>query len=254
MLSVRLTAALLYIFISFPGYAATPQTGPEADWRQISRILAGKGLSANWRDEHGHSVMYFHLHYGSERKVLELLRKIPRRQIVMEGHGRLMHLAVLHGSQSVVAELLRRGESPNATTSERPPLALAVAAGHLEIIRMLVKAGARIGPTAETDDLFTSAFRHGNGLAANLLVDLGAPLARHIGKPSEAPVVREAINGADERSLMLLAELGFNLHVRHEDGESNCFYAARQGQQAEAAFSSTLRMYRLPDCPASPSK
>lgn len=87
--------------------ASNASDAPEDNWAELSRLLRSYDVSPDWRDAHGHSILYLHLLYGSEEVVVRRLRtrEAVRTKARMEGGDRLMEVAIRLGSQAVVRTL-----------------------------------------------------------------------------------------------------------------------------------------------------
>ena len=79
---------------------------------------------------------------------LDDVKRILPRADATDRH-RALALAAQSGHAGVVAELLDAGEDPNrfnppGTHAHTPPIHQAIAAGHLDVVKLLVDRGARL--------------------------------------------------------------------------------------------------------------
>jgi hypothetical protein len=223
--SMVLGIVLLLIGVS-PGEASVPPSYPERDWRALSTLLADKSISPSWRAPDGRSIVSLQLLYGSEERAIALLKKGKRSGVPYEG---LMSLAVVRGSQRMVQTLLSVGETPNAASGQQEsPLMEAAYFGHLEIMRMLIKAGADINyVNAKMQGAVHRALQKGGSMAVNILIDAGLDLERYKADELKNSLVFQAIDGGDWEALYLFVERGFELNSRRDDGQTPLTYSVR---------------------------
>lgn len=83
------------------------------------------------------------------------LRKVAAGdlQVLFRDSAPILLRAVLDGEVDEVAKLLEAGENPNTPTLGRTPLAFAVESGNIQIIRLLLRAGAT-ADGAEVERIF----------------------------------------------------------------------------------------------------
>ena len=222
---------LLFVLESRNAAASSAPPYPEGDWSAVSEILKKGVNSARWRDPHGHSIVYFQMIYGSEVLAARYLRLQPRKSGRLEGDQRLLTLAILQGSQQVVRALLSTGESPNSMKQdEESPLMLATTYGHLEIMRMLIRAKADLSfSTGVEVDALYRALTSGNYFAASLLVDSGLRLEQYKFRPNEGGLIFHAIKGGSEDAVRLIISYGFHLNIPNAEGETPVTYAVLTG-------------------------
>lgn len=222
---------LLFLVVGGIGLASatTPDVSPEDDWQKLSALLADRTVSADWRDSHGHSIVYLQLLYGSEQAAVDYLQSDKPRKIRMEGNDRLMSAAIRVGSQRVVSALLSGGETPNSiAANNESPLMQATSLGRLEIMRMLLRAGAEIDYSINLGRRRAAvheALEHGETRALHLLIDAGLNLDRYRKEQSTDSLIFSAIVGGSPSSLHVLYENSFAMNGPHLNGETPLTFA-----------------------------
>lgn len=207
-----------------------PLAGATAPWDDITRVLADQRISPEWRDGYGRGAAYYHLVFGSEDRALWYLRQ-------EKDHGRsqaddyLLDVAVMVGSQRVVQWLTDAGASMRAGERDSAsPLMLAAEAGHLEIMRMLLRKGA--DPDASIDGMTAAHFavRGKSAYSLSLLLDSGLDLQRLRRDKSGFNLLFFAIESGNRDSIETLIARDFRPNEPRRHGESPLHLASSTGQ------------------------
>lgn len=208
--------------LSFAEQRNVPVQGTEENWKSLEALLRRQDVSGDWRDDHGHSLVYLHLFFGSEKVAAELLRNSRQSGVWKESNVRLMNLAVVERSQAVVGALLKRGESPDAISDrEECPLELATLDGRLEIMRMLIRAGANLECShSKASNPLQTALKKGQWRAASLLIDAGANLKSMRSAPHQSSLLFYSIEGGSHKAIDVLIDHGFSVNIKDANGET----------------------------------
>lgn len=105
-----------------------------------------------------------------------------------------------------VAEAIRQGADVNAIWEDQTMLSAAVQIGDLELIRLLLAAGA--DPNRKNDDGTTALTWCGSSEIAALLLDAGASARYELGKKVDYSSLHHAAEDGDVARLQLLLERG----------------------------------------------
>lgn len=126
------------------------RTGPTALWSAVfrghaeaTRLLLDRGADPSGRDRHGASLLRRAVESGRP-EVVDLVLDCHAHGRVEEGPAEALVHAIDRGDARLVRHLLvRHGVSPDSRDAlRRTPVMLAAAAGRLEIVTILVEAGA----------------------------------------------------------------------------------------------------------------
>lgn len=127
-----------------------------------------------------------------------------------------LHYAVLYKREAALLRFLRNGQSPDGASHAQPPLCIAVAAGHVEIVQILCEAGANVnvacihnGETplhlavkTANDDILDILLQYNANLNARALYTGETPLHFAAARPESSHAVTELLkHGADYESL-----------------------------------------------------
>lgn len=160
----------------------------------------------------------------------------PTSSSVLSDSLHALSVAAATGDSQRVRALLARGVSPNPpwVSAERPaaPLHRAAERGHVQIIRLLLAAGANVdfGDRLGASPLHYAA-RAGHAEVARLLLDAGASASA--GTDAGVTALHEAAGSAAAGSLevvRLLLAHGASAEVRDFDGGLPLDYATRAGR------------------------
>ncbi len=108
------------------------------------------------------------------------------------------------------------GESPNTTHIKLYPLQIAIREGHVEIVRILITAGANINNGEEFSPIY-EAVSNENVAVVKLLVEVGVELNQPIDKDDNT-VLLEAVSVGNFEIVKLLVESGADPNVWGESG------------------------------------
>lgn len=104
------------------------------------------------------------------------------------------------------AEAIRQGADVNALWEDQTLLSAAVQIGHVELIRLLLSAGA--DPNRKNPDGTTALTWCGNAEITALLLDAGASARHELGKKVDFASLHNAADDGDVARLRLLLERG----------------------------------------------
>ncbi|WP_256081314.1 ankyrin repeat domain-containing protein [Massilia sp. YIM B04103] len=200
---------------------------PIAEWSDIQKLLVNQSISPEWRDCRGYSAAYYHLIYGSEQRAEQLILESRRIGIWIEGeHDRLLEIAIRQNSQRVVAALIKHGDSVSVDRFGFSPMQLAAALGRLEIVRMLLQAGA--DPFCKGclgQSPVEMALTYGHWRVVLLMRDSGVNIQNYLRDKNQWQLVFRAIDGKSLEGLIMLDKLGFSLIQQNIDGLTPFEYA-----------------------------
>jgi ankyrin repeat protein len=247
---MRVTAQIsLLLLVINAAEASLPARYPENNWRALSALLMDKSISADWKAPDGRSIIALQLLYGSEERAIALVRKKGKRNISkIDGDDGFMSLAISVGSQRMVQTLLSLGESSNAVRGiEEPPLMEAAYFGRLEIMRMLISAGADVNyANTVGEGAVHRALQRGHGMAFNILVDAGLNLEKLRADEVKDSLVHQAVYGGSLQAIQSLAENGFDLSSIRSNGDTPLTYAVTM--LASNSVVETLLSYGADPC------
>lgn len=208
---------------------AADRVDPEGDWRQLSALLAKSDIDPAWRDYRGRTLVYFYLRYGSEDLALSVLEASSRSTARMEGDQRLLDLAIREGSQRLVRRMLELGEMPNAITAlDQSPLIIAASLGRLEILRLLIKAGANVEYRLRGFSAAKAALGAGQERAFRYLAEAGFDLKAERAVMDGENLIFYAIAGNSVGAVLALDEAGFDVNRPRRNGLSPLLYSLQQ--------------------------
>ncbi|KAL6708878.1 hypothetical protein ACN47E_002285 [Coniothyrium glycines] len=98
------------------------------------------------------SVEVLRCKFGNRNRQPEGLSEVDQHLGPSKDWTPIYH-AIYHQREAALLHFLRTGESPNDTTGTgQPPLCIAIVGGNLEIVRILLEAGADVNTTAKTNN------------------------------------------------------------------------------------------------------
>jgi serine/threonine-protein phosphatase 6 regulatory ankyrin repeat subunit B len=245
-----------------------------AGQRRIVEILNRVGAKLDARDHKGQTALLLTARYG-KRKVLEYLAKYAAPNEVAEARNILLPdprvpdllKAAAEGNLKEVQRFIKEGVDVDAIlpgdSRQETALYFAVAGGHLDVVRALIRAGAPVDdPTVVLmgglwPPLFMAA-RKGHGNVVQLLLDSGADINAVDGVLKESPksmwqtaLIVAAMHQQTECARILL-QAGADPKAKDRNGWSAMDYAGEKqnqelmdvlqsgGASAEAAYTNSL--------------
>lgn len=124
--------------------------------------------------------------------------------------------AILDNTVASTENLLNNGENPNTPQDGFSPLQVAVREGHIEIIRILIAAGANVNSGKEFPPIYEAVLSR-NILIVKALIEAGAELNQPIDEDDNT-ILLEAISVDNFEIVKLLVESGANPNVEGESG------------------------------------
>lgn len=216
--------------------AHTPPQWPVSDWPQLAALLADPAIPPEWRGPNNISIAALHMVYGSEKKAMDYLRRDKSLEMRKKGNkgsrSGMLLTAISLDKQSIVRTLLEMGETPNAISPmDGSPLMQATAYERLEIMRMLIKAGADVNYTEAESGIrvIDRALTSGKYLSLRLLVDAGVDLKKYRTNELQDSLVELAIDGGSTNILYFLKENGFDMSSQRANGQTPLTYAISIG-------------------------
>lgn len=98
--------------------------------------------------------------------------------------------------------------------------------GRLEIMRMLISAGANVNyVNASGEAAVHRALQKGRDMAFNLLIDAGLNLPSYKFEELKSSLIFQAIAGGSSQAIYSLIDKGFDLSARREGGDTPLTYA-----------------------------
>ncbi|XP_077999520.1 ankyrin repeat domain-containing protein 17-like isoform X2 [Glandiceps talaboti] len=198
----------------------------------IIRLLLAHGADVNAQSSTGNTPVMYACNAGHEDTVRLLLDHGANLEDVNEnGHTPLME-ASSAGHVIVSKLLIERGAQINAHSGEFKESALTLACykGHLEMVKLLLEAGA--DHEHKTDEMHTAlmeAAMDGHVEVAKLLLDHGA----QVNMPAdsfESPLTLAACGGHVELAALLIGQ-GANIEEVNDEGYTPLMEAAREGHE-----------------------
>ena len=136
------------------------------------------------------------------------------------------------GHTTIVREILSRGVNPNINSSYYNPLSAAAEAGNVEIIHILVAAGANVNHSDNRHNLpLTAAARHGEVDAIRVLIEHGADM-----NAEDNEAIFAATNAGRLDVIKELIGLGAVLPLRHPESTRLMGAAAHGGSARIVKF------------------
>lgn len=227
-------AIVVISFLIIPfSFATLPLPKTEGNWNVLSRIINNTSVPSAWRDEMGHSRIYFQIIYGSEELAVKYISSDKLSAARIEGGARLIDYAVYAGSQASVRALLRQGASVNSISPKADsPLMLAASKGNLEIMRMLIAAKANVTYRTSTGmDAMRRALQGGKVYAANLLIENGYQLDKIRMSKHQGGLIFDAIEGNSHQAVLMLIENSFDVTQNNAEGETPLTFAIKSNSQ-----------------------
>lgn len=222
--------ALVLPFIA-PLYADTLRFG-EKNWQELTLILSNSKISPHWRDEHGHLAAYLHLNYGSELAALSYLQRVESNITRRKYAEELLPSAVYRGSEFMTRALLKMGASPNPSSKGfYSPLMIAASDKKLEIMRILLNAGADPYFLASDNDTLSIILSNGQDYAMKLLFDRDFSLHKYRGDTNKLLFL--AVLGNSEFLVRRLIESGLPIDRRNNEGDTLLTFAVKNGAKED---------------------
>ncbi|CBX97785.1 hypothetical protein LEMA_P091940.1 [Plenodomus lingam JN3] len=121
-----------------------------------------------------------------------------------------IYYAVYHQREAALIHFLRSGGSPDDVTGlGQPPLCIAVARGNVEIIRILLDAGANVNArTRDGETALHVAIRHGRSDIVDVIIAAGPDLDVQTDESGETPLHLAAATSGSLATIVTLLRMG----------------------------------------------
>lgn len=223
----------LLIFLNFESRASPPDSRPCVgyNWKELKAKLADKSISSRWRSECGESMASLHMAYGSADIALDYIQREIKSKAPIKQLESDFYQAINGNFQRIVDALLKYGVSPNASEKGNySPLMNSALSGHLEIMRMLIKAGADLNYEAHINmNAFTIAVERGDVHAVSLLLDYGVDINKYRKVEHQNYLLDIAIKSNNVKMIELLLQLKFDLNAYDQNRRTPLQYAIEDG-------------------------
>ncbi len=227
-------ALVLGLFAALPVVASVPYPAP-LEWEDIAKILKDSTLPMSWQDSRGNSIIYYHLHFGTEADAARLIQLANSQRVRIRDRQALAYFSAMNGKEFALRELIAGGVSPNAAPGEDSLLMAAAREEHLGIMRLLIASGADVNYRTRSaidpdglSDAATSALSTGKDHAARLLFSSGYSPTRS-GPAQTRELFFAAIAGGSAHAVRHLLE-NFNLiDIVDSRGETPLTFAVAAG-------------------------
>jgi ankyrin repeat protein len=222
------------LLVTTPALASVPNLAPP-EWEDISKILKDQTLPLTWHDASGNSIVYYHIHFGTEADAVRLLQRARVQRVSIRDGKSLAYFSAVNGKEFALRELLAGGVSPNAVPGEESLLMAAARQEQLGIMRLLIASGADVNykfqvaiSPDELLDAATSALKAGKYNAARLLFSSGYNLEKG-GQAQTRELFFAAIAGGASTAVMYMLD-HFNVKdASSSDGETPLTFAIKAG-------------------------
>lgn len=228
-MNLRIFVVVILFFLNASVSAETPPRQNECtsqNWGALKKHLADKNISPKWRDACGDSIAVLHLYYGSSETAYnyiqdEIKLKTPPRKL------EAVFYAALRGNfQKITKLLLDYGVSANANENMGySPLMVAAGDGNLEIMRILIRAGANVNYKSSNYDALTVAIENGHSFGVSLLLESSADIEQYRNNEKEVWLLSVAIKSGNYRLVDLLMNNGFRLNAIDANGNTPLYRA-----------------------------
>ena len=209
------------------------------NWTLLKEKLSDRKLSPLWKDECGQSIAYLHMIFGSENEAVNYLRLAKKENIPISKIGITLLDAASVNSQQVTRILLDYGVSTKTTfQGGYSPLMHAVIGEHLEIMRMLLNAGADINYEPYSDEnALTQSLRNGKNYALSLLIDYGINIKKYDNAIQNKFLFDLAYEGKNPQIISTLIKNGLSINLPDASGNTPLFTAIQKAVSREMIYS-----------------
>ena len=204
----------------------------ESDVNDVVKVLVRAGADVGARDEDGRTCLM--IAAGRSTKIVKSLLCMAEVgvDLVDAKHWTALHHAVSSKDEAVVQVLIDAGADVEAKSElVCSPLMMACRAGEVHIVRMLLKAGARLHIQGNGNIRFDAAARYPKSYAAKVqeLIDSGARIEKWDDR-GPSPLVC-ACMGENRDIVNLLVEAGAELRVTEHIEELSQHFEATAGDR-----------------------
>ena len=134
-----------------------------------------------------------------------------------------IYYAVYHQREAALTHFLQNGGSPDDVTgSGQPPLCVAVANGHIEVVRILLDYGANVDATMRDsgETALHIAIKNCHNDIIELLLEAGPQLEAHTTETNETPLHYAASKSGSLATIVALLKLGAKYDTRNSKDQS----------------------------------
>ena len=133
-----------------------------------------------------------------------------------------MYYAVYHQREAALLHFLRTGGSPDGDGTGQPPLCIAVANGHTEIVKILLGAGANMDATSQPDGetALHLAIKMGRTDLVDLILSYGPDLGVQTSETSDTPLHYAAGKSGSLAMVVALLRLGAKYDTLNSKGQT----------------------------------
>ena len=235
IISIALVLALAQGLLVTPRvFASVPDPGP-LEWEGITKTLNDQTLPLAWHDARGNSIVYYHLHFGTEAVAVKLLQRAHAQRVSIRDRKSLAYFSAVNGKEFALRELIAGGVSPNAVPGEESLLMAAARQEQLGIMRLLIASGADVNykfqvaiSPDELLDAATSALNAGKYNAARLLFAAGYNPTKG-GSAQTRELFFAAIAGGASAAVMYMLDHFKLKDTVSSDGETPLTFAIKAG-------------------------
>ena len=207
----------------------------QAGWEDIVSMLIDAGADPSLMDDECKTPFVYAAECGHANVISILERHYVRGDRRQQALEEALCDAAEAGKKQVVKELLDLDVSPDAEKSSTSAMTAALLKGHKQIIRLLLKKGARVsyhdGLPSDSIPLH-QAIRNGHVEIAALLLDFGANIQTR--DRLDRTALFETLGTPDIRGAALLLKNGIDISCRDSTGNTVLHEAARRGSVEHA--------------------
>ena len=189
-----------------------------AYYRQGEAIkeLAKLGSKINVKDDEGQTALTHAVRGGADTELIDLMLELGAD--MNKGSAPPLETAAGLGNEQIVRHLLLRGANPNGSTLKEfyMPLLGAVASNNVAVVQALLKAGAKVDPEKAMTSALDSAAFIGNLDIIRILLEAGAN-PNNKDNSGSTPLM-SAVVGKKKEVVRIIVETGADVNAMSYDG------------------------------------